>query len=130
MIGRGQRLRTARLLCAAAATGLWSAQLVAQISPAALPAPPDPAELDPNAPLAPMPDLGVAWPDLNAPDAVPPPAASTPGAVTPATSAPRPRAATDGSGEIRYSWTVEGLGSVAAVEDLLRTFKRQSALEA
>ena len=29
----------------------------------------DPAELDPSAPLAPMPDLGVDWPDLNAKDA-------------------------------------------------------------
>ena len=34
----------------------------------AAPPPPDAAELDPSAPLAPMPDLGVDWPDLNAKD--------------------------------------------------------------
>ncbi|WP_420822782.1 autotransporter assembly complex protein TamA [Sphingomonas mesophila] len=33
--------------------------------------PADPGELDPSAPLDPMPDLGVDWPDMDAPDPVP-----------------------------------------------------------
>ena len=36
------------------------------------------AELDPTAPLEPMPDIGVEWPDMNAPDAVPLPDETTP----------------------------------------------------
>ena len=32
---------------------------------------PDPNELDPNAPMDAMPDLGVEWPDMNAADPVP-----------------------------------------------------------
>jgi translocation and assembly module TamA len=63
MSGRGSRLEAARLLCAAAAATLASVEASAQTSPQP---PTDPAELDPNAPLAPMPDLGVAWPDLKA----------------------------------------------------------------
>ncbi len=118
-------MRTARLLCAAAATGLWSAQLVAQISPAALPPPPDPTELDPNAPLAPLPDLGVAWPDLNAPDAPQPPA-TTP-AIAPKQAE---RAPADASGNIRYSIAVEGLAPIGDAEDLLAAFRKASTLEA
>ena len=38
----------------------------------------DPATLDPNAPLAPMPDLGVAWPDLTGPDVAGPDLAGWP----------------------------------------------------
>jgi len=34
---------------------------------------PGSAELDPTAPLDPMPDIGVEWPDMNAPDATVPP---------------------------------------------------------
>ena len=34
------------------------------------PPPPDPLEVDPSSPLAPLPDLGVAWPDLGTPDIV------------------------------------------------------------
>ena len=34
---------------------------------------PDPTTLDPNAPMDAMPDLGVEWPDMNAPDPKPEP---------------------------------------------------------
>ena len=47
-----------RLSCAAAALAIPALPVLAQ-SPGA-------AELDPAAPLEPMPDLGVEWPDLNA----------------------------------------------------------------
>jgi len=60
--------RARACLLAAAASGLaLSAPARAQQTPA------DPAELDPNAPLDPMPDLGIDWPDMNQPDPVPEP---------------------------------------------------------
>jgi translocation and assembly module TamA len=116
----------ARLLCAAAVAALSASRAAAQTLP---PEPAGPAELDPNAPLAPMPDLGVAWPDLNAGDTTP---AENPAAA----GAPEPlkgkgkKAAADGTGNIRYSWTIEGLGPVGEQADLLKTFRQQSALEA
>ncbi|HVI05227.1 MAG TPA: hypothetical protein VM711_03930, partial [Sphingomicrobium sp.] len=81
MTGRGSGLNAARLLCAAAVAGLVSVEALAQpgptpASPASPPQQsPDAAELDPSAPLAPLPDLGVPWPDLKANEArpVPPP---------------------------------------------------------
>jgi translocation and assembly module TamA len=92
---------------------------------------PDAAELDPSAPLAPLPDLGVAWPELNAKEATPPAAApstptSSPRAVAKSqTSAPP----TDAAGNIRYTVAVEGIASVGNAEDLLAQFRKQSALE-
>ena len=85
----------------------------------------DPAELDPNAPLDPMPDLGVEWPDLNAPDAAPPaPAAAG------ARSQPARAEVSQASGEIRYNWMVSGLPPIGDSEELLTAFRQQSALEA
>ena len=74
MSGRGSRLGAARLLCAAAAVALVPGAASAQAAPP--PPPTDPAELDPNAPLDAMPDLGVAWPELKASDTAPPPQAA------------------------------------------------------
>ena len=125
MIGRGNRLRTARLLCAAATVAWWHVQAVAQAAPpATTQPPPDPADLDPNAPLAPLPDLGVAWPDLNAPDAPQPPAATP--AVAPKQAERAPASA---GGNIRYTIAVEGLGPIGAAEDLLAQFRKSSTLE-
>src|SRR6059058_186599 len=103
MTGWGSRRRAARLLRAAATLTLVSTASIAQTTPAQpqphpQPPPPDAAELDPSAPLAPLPDLGVDWPDLNAKE----------------TTAPAPAAATaqqpdEGAGEVRYTWTLEGL---------------------
>ncbi|MDQ2891503.1 MAG: autotransporter assembly complex protein TamA [Pseudomonadota bacterium] len=52
--------------------------------------------LDPTSPLAPMPDIGVAWPELGSDDA-----------ATPAAQA------TDVAAETRYAWRVEGIDGVA-----------------
>ncbi len=55
-----------------------------------------PVSLDPMSPLAPLPDIGVAWPDL---------AAATDDPVTVATN-------TDATTETRYSWRLDGIDSV------------------
>ncbi|MEP6982819.1 MAG: BamA/TamA family outer membrane protein [Sphingomicrobium sp.] len=112
-------MTSARWWCAAAAFALLPGPLLAQTVPA--PTPPDPAELDPNAPLDPMPDLGVAWPELNARDTAPP-------AAPPTASGQRRRIPV--AGDTRYTVEIEGLASVSDAEELLRTFRRQSALQA
>jgi translocation and assembly module TamA len=116
----------ARLLCAAGCAALSAAPVLAQTAPAPPPAspPPQPGELDPNAPMAPMPDLGVDWPDLNAKDTNLPPQPAAP-------AQPARRAGTTvATGTIRYTVEVEGLASVADAEDLLKVFRQQSTLEA
>ncbi len=57
----------------------------------------EPAPLDPTAPLAPLPGIGVDWPDLGA-------AATGETATT---------TRTDGAAELRYSWKIEGIDAVA-----------------
>jgi translocation and assembly module TamA len=103
-----------RLLCAAAAC-TFAAAAAAQNVP-----PQDPAELDPSAPLDPMPDLGVDWPDLNPGEEAP---------AAPAAGEPQPQQA-ELAGERKYTVTVEGLAGVGDVEELLDAFRKQSALEA
>ena len=69
-----------------------------QAKPAsAPPAVPDAAPLDPAAPLAPLPDLGVAWPDLGA--------GSNGAPAEPVDAA----SGTELIGEARYAWAIEGL---------------------
>jgi translocation and assembly module TamA len=69
--------------------------------------------LDPDSPLAPLPDIGVAWPRLGAG----PGATATNGQTT------------DIAAESRYSWSVEGIDGVAT--PLLRTrFDELSTLNA
>ncbi|GAA3909076.1 autotransporter assembly complex family protein [Sphingomonas limnosediminicola] len=121
MIGRGSVGRAAWLLSAASAVALAPAPALAQTPPAA-PQQPDAAELDPSAPLAPMPDLGVEWPDLNAKDETLPATAGTAPTVSPQSSE-------DGTSQVRYAWTIEGIGSVGGAEDILKSFRAQSALE-
>jgi translocation and assembly module TamA len=123
MIGRGSRLGAARLLCAAAALAFVPTIAWAQAAP---PPPPDPAELDPNAPLDPMPDLGVAWPELKASDTTPPPQA----APAPSKRQAKNRQAEASGGDIRYTVQVEGLAAIGDAEDLLHDFRQQSALQA
>ena len=67
-----------------------------------------------------MPDLGVAWPELNARDTASPPA--------PATAQQKRRIPV--AGDMRYVVAVEGLGSIGNAEGLLRAFRQQSALDA
>ena len=80
----------------------------------ATPAPtPSTGQLDPQSPLAPMPDLGVAWPDLSA---LPPEPAD-------------PNASPELAGEVRYEYRVDGIDDVAT--PLLRErFKELSTLAA
>jgi translocation and assembly module TamA len=128
MSGRGSRAQAARLLCAAAAAAWSPAAALAQPTPPPAPAPqppPDAAELDPNAPLAPLPDLGVAWPDLK-PSETAPPAAVT----TTVRGKKQTQAVAADTGNIRYTVEVAGLGPLGNAEDLLRQFRAQSSLEA
>jgi translocation and assembly module TamA len=120
MSGRGSRRGAARLLCAVAAAAFAPVSALAQTVPQP---PPDPAELDPSAPLDAMPELGVEWPDLKAAD----PLAQTPSASTATKQATRPAGAT---GDIHYTVQVEGLAPIGNAEDLLHEFRKQSALEA
>lgn len=64
-------------------------------------APPAPAEdaLDPAAPLAPMPDIGVDWPDLVAAPAEDDPASTTRAEIAP---------------EVRYTYRVEGIYAIGS----------------
>ena len=135
MIGRGFRLSAARLLCAAAVAALVPAAAIAQPVPSTLPPQPvsqppstPPAgvsDLDPNAPLDPLPGLGVAWPDLKANETGPPPEA-----IPLAQQGKSIRTIANGVGSIRYTVQVEGLGSVGNSQDLIGDFRKQSALEA
>src|SRR3954447_8569146 len=69
MSGWGSTRMAARLLCAAGLPVFAAAPASAQTAAPAAPPVANAAELDPSASLAPMPDLGVDWPDLNAKDA-------------------------------------------------------------
>jgi translocation and assembly module TamA len=125
MSGRGWSVGAARLLCAAGCAALSVTPGFAQPAPAQQEPPPaGEPELDPNAPLAPLPDLGVEWPDLDAKDATAPP---QPEASAPAS---RPSETTDATGSLRYSVKVEGLSSAGGAEELLTAFRKQSTLEA
>src|SRR5438128_6719565 len=120
MSGRGSGRIAARLLSAAALAALAGTPVFAQApqSPPP-PPPPDAAELDPSAPLDPLPGLGVDWPDLKANDT-----------AAPATATAPARQSTESASTLRYTWVLEGLGSIGAAEDLVKAFKQQSALEA
>jgi translocation and assembly module TamA len=114
MIGRGKAWATARLLCAAAWVGAWVGAAEAQTAAPAVP------PLDPSAPLDPMPDLGVAWPDLGTPE-------ETIG-TQPAIIVPEPQYAEAGA-ELHYSVALEGLDAVGNAEELLTQFRQHSALQ-
>lgn len=80
MRGRGSRLYAARLLGAATAVLLLHAPALSREPPPPVldPQPaPGAADLDPNAPLAPLPGLGVPWPDLKPSETTPPQALKT-----------------------------------------------------
>jgi len=110
--------RAAQLHCAAALGAILASPALAQASQPA-PPPTNPAELDPSAPLDPMPDLGVDWPDLNAQDQ-----------STAAPSGPADVPADQGAGTRKYVMVIEGLADVGGREDLLKAFRLQSALQA
>jgi len=84
---------------------------------------PSSSDLDPSAPLDPLPDLGVAWPDMEAGEPAPLASPQTPAA----TAAPSARI-DDSAAAQRYSVAIDGLDGVAGIE-LLKAFRQQSALE-
>ena len=126
MSGWGSSAGAARLLCAAACLPFLATPAWAQAAPANDP-PPATAEpeLDPNAPLAPMPELGVEWPQLDAKETAPPPQVATP-----ATGKAAQKRAAETIGTVRYTVEVEGLTPIGGAEDLLAAFSKQSTLEA
>ena len=80
------------------------------------------AELDPAAPMDPLPDLGLEWPDMNAPDAAP-----IENVEEPAEQRPAP-VAIDSAEERRYSVVIEGLQGVDDEPALAKAFDDQSEL--
>lgn len=138
---RGRRLAsaTAAVLMTCSATGAW-AQTAAP-APVSMPAPvptpvplppssptPDPLDLgiDPNAPLDPMPDIGLEWPDMNAPEAADPEVLP----LSPAAQATAPPATTsDSVAELRYGVSVEGLDDLDRALDIRTAFAANSALD-
>ncbi|MEH3047050.1 autotransporter assembly complex protein TamA [Sphingomonas adhaesiva] len=66
-------------------------------TPAPLLTPAD-ADLDPDSPLAPLPDIGVAWPDLSALPATPPAA----------------QAQASATAVMRYGWRIDGLDGIGS----------------
>ncbi len=125
MIGRGSRLCAARLLCAAGSAALFAVPAIAQTTPAQQKPPPaSEPELDPNAPLEPMPDLGVEWPQLDVKETAP---------ATQVVGPPGRKAAsqptTDEAGTLRYTVEVESLPTGIAPE-MMNAFRKQSTLEA
>ena len=117
-MGRGR----ARLLAAAACGLALTAPALAQQTP------PDPTGLDPSAPLDPMPDLGVEWPDMDQPDPGPDPA---PADAAEARDPDREGGAAieDAAAARRYSYGLEGLEEVADAEAIQIGFRVESALE-
>ncbi len=120
------RKKRAQLLAVAACGLVLGAPAFAQQ------AAPDPNELDPDAPMDAMPDLGVDWPDMNAPDPAPlPDPDPLPGApVEAAEVEPEPAGVSidDSVAARRYAVRLEGLGT-AGDEALLKAFAEQSALD-
>ena len=125
--GRSGRRTAFRWLAGCAGLALGAAPLCAQ----ATQPPTDPAELDPSAPLDALPDLGVEWPDMNAPDPAPPPEVE---GVAPEDAAAATEAAAerveDASTTRSYRWSLAGIDPVAEAEAIREGFKERSALEA
>jgi len=120
MTGRGSRRKTARLLCAAALAGLAAGPALGQTATVA---PPDATELDPSAPLDPMPAMEVDWPTLDQSADEP----QAPGAGQPASTGD---VISEAGSELRYTLSIEGLGALGDAAALLDAFHRHSTLEA
>ena len=91
----------------------------------------DPTELDPSAPLDPMPDLGVDWPDMNQPEPTPPPEveAVTPEAVAEVTEETA-ESVEDIAATRRYRWAIAGIENLPDPEAIRTGFDQRSVLEA
>ena len=121
--GRVRRIAAIQWLVGCAGVALASMPLHAQT-------PTDPSELDPSAPLDPMPDLEVEWPDMNQPDPEPPPEIQ---AVEPETAAEATEEAAERVEDVTatrsYRWTISGLEGVAEAEAIRSGFDERSVLE-
>lgn len=111
---RGRSGVLVRLSCAAVALTIPFAPATAQLAGS--------AELDPTAPLDPLPDLGVEWPDMNGEDNPPP---SIDNAERVPSAAP---VAIDAADERRYAVVIEGLEGVEDATGIAEAFDSQSAL--
>ena len=109
------------------------AQTAPPPAPGAVPIPPAPAAgdplavaINPNAPLDPMSDIALDWPDMNAPE--PPDPEAQP--VDPAAEQVADSATTnDSAAELRYSVAVEGLDELPAAEAVRTLFAANSSLD-
>ena len=107
----------------------WGSLRAAACAAAALACPLAPslaqtADLDPAAPLDPLPDHGVEWPDMNAPDAAP-----IEGVEEPPEESPEP-IAINSAEERRYTVIIEGLQGLGDAPVLTESFDKQSELHA
>ena len=107
-----------------AGLALAAAPLCAQQQPAG------PNELDPSAPLDPMPDLGVEWPEMNQPEPEPPPEieAIEPEAAQEATEEAAERVE-DIAATRPYRWTITGIENLPDAPAILTGFDERSVLE-
>jgi len=105
-----------RLLSTAAAGALSTAAIAQQAIPPAQQQPPPSADIDPSAPLAPMPDIGVDWPTIGKEA----PQQQIPGAPP----SPVVEAETDRG----YTVSLEGLDHIGNSAEVIAQFQQQSAL--
>ncbi|HEU4499595.1 MAG TPA: BamA/TamA family outer membrane protein [Sphingomicrobium sp.] len=107
-----------------AGIALAAAPLCAQQQPV------NPNELDPSAPLDPMPDLGVEWPDMNQPEPELPPEIE---AVEPETALEATEEAAERVEDIAatrpYRWTISGIENLPDAPAIRSGFDERSVLE-
>ena len=125
MVRVGRPRRSAAIISLAMGLGGagWPGFAAAQVArPAASPTiqaipgsdlPDDPTMLDPSAPLAPLPEIGVAWPDL---------------ATAPGDPVATMTATVDAAAERRYRWRVEGIDGTGPL--VRQRFEQLSTLDA
>ena len=121
----GRRAVNLTMMAGCAGLAFGAAPLCAQVVP-----PVDPAELDPSAPLDPLPDLGVAWPDMNIPDSAPPEEQG----VAPADAAEAidtaAEAVADSNTARRATWSLSGLDGIDEAAAIAAEFEKRSVLQA
>ena len=123
---RSGRGTACRWLAGCAGLALGAAPLCAQVTQQ----PSDPTELDPSAPLDPLPDLGVDWPDMNAPDPAPPPEVEGVAAEDAAEATEQDAERVEDAAAARsYRWSISGIDDLAESEAIRAGFEKQSALE-
>jgi translocation and assembly module TamA len=111
------------MLAGCAALALGAVPLSAQT-------PQGPSDLDPSAPLDPIPDLGVEWPDMNQSEQAPPPEveAVTPEAAEEATEEAAEKVE-DVTATRSYRWTIAGLDGVPEAPSIRTGFNERSVLQ-